>query len=103
MGIHEVAKQICVKWYHNSIPCIGLMILRRRLEDLLKLLQYGHHRYQQQNKGMGKKKKVAEYMKLVSKKDQLYFPRKHNREEDSVKKRRWKESGGVEIGKRKKL
>ena len=72
MGIHEVAKQIYAKWYHDSVPCIRLMTLRKRLElggpsEAASLWPS----WQQQKKGMGKKK-LAEYMELVSKKDQLY-------------------------------
>ena len=105
MGIHEVAKQIYAKWYHDSVPCIGLMTLRRRLDDLLKLVQEGHHRYQQLKKGGMGKKKVAEYMELVSKKDQLYdiFPRKPDGEEDGVKKRKVEEEWGVRMGRMEEL
>ena len=105
MGIIEVAKQIYAKWYRDSVPCIGLTTLRRRLDALLKLVQDGNHRYQQQKKGGMGKKKVAEYMELVSKKDQLFdiFPRKPNGEEDSVKKRKVEEEWGVRMGRMEEL
>ena len=101
-----MAKMIYAKWYHDSIPCISMSHLVKKLTNLLASVKEGYKRYQQQLKaGKGERKAVTEYKAMVYKKDELFdiLPRKPNGEEDWQRIRQVEDSWGVKMGKMEEI
>ena len=97
---------IYAKWYHDSIPCMSMSTLVKRLGSLLMAVVDDYKRYQQQLKaGKGELKVMAEYKSLVFKKDELFdiFPRKTNGEEDRERIKQVEQNWGIKMGKMEEL
>ena len=99
-GVAEVAKQVYAKWYHDSVTCITMKGLKKKLDNLLNQVKEGHKRYQQEGKESQKRKALVDYKEMVYKKDQLFdiFPRKANGEKDIARQKAVEKEWGVQMG-----
>ena len=61
MAIREVAKQICAKFYHDTVYCVSLNTIVRKANELKKLVIEGKKRAG--DKGKESHKFVIEYKK----------------------------------------
>ena len=97
---------IYAKWYHDSIPCISMSHLVKKLTNLWTAVKEGYKRYQQQLKaGKGERKAVMEYKAMVYRKDELFgiLPRKSNGEEDWQRIKQMEDSWGVRMGRMEEI
>ena len=70
MAVREVAKQIYAKYYHDTVFCVSLSTIQRRVEALRKQFSEGRKRYGQ--KGKENSKAVKEYKDLFDRKSELF-------------------------------
>eukprot|EP00058_Branchiostoma_floridae_P018115 XP_002603604.1 hypothetical protein BRAFLDRAFT_93148 [Branchiostoma floridae] len=70
MAVSEVAKQVYAKYYHDTVYCVSLSTIKRRVEALRKQFTEGRKRYGQ--KGKENSKAVNDYKELFERKGQLF-------------------------------
>ncbi|KAJ8400089.1 hypothetical protein AAFF_G00401280 [Aldrovandia affinis] len=70
MAVREAAKQIYAKYYHDTVFCMSLSTILRRVETFWKQFSEGRKRYGQ--KGKENSKAVKEYKELFDRKCELF-------------------------------
>ena len=91
MAIREVTKQIYAKYYHDTVYCVSLTTIQRRIDALWKKFNEGRKRYGQKGKEMSKA--VMDYQDLFQKKNELFDVYA----EDPVRQQKLQEEWGVSM------
>ena len=70
MAIRETAKQVSCKWYSDTVCCLPLRTIERRLEVIYKIFSEGKKRLQE--KGKENSPAAVKYRELSDNKDDLF-------------------------------
>ena len=68
-AIREVAKLVYAKWYHDTVFCVSLSSIVRKLENVWKIFREGRKRFSSGREGG---KALNDYRKIVEEADKLF-------------------------------
>ena len=68
MAVREVAKQVYAKYFHDTVFCVSVSTIERRVEKLRKTFSVGRMRYGES--GKEESKPVKEYKELFTKQNE---------------------------------
>lgn len=89
-AIVEVSKLVYAKWFHDTVYCITLQGIRKKMKKMWDIFREGRKRYQE---GKTKGKAIDQYTKLNHEIDQLFDIYTENRERrKTLEEREWKVS-----------
>ena len=68
MAVREVAKQVYAKYFHDTVFCVSVSTIQRRVEKLRKTFSVGRMRYDET--GKQESRAVKEYKELFTKQNE---------------------------------
>ena len=100
---NEVAKNVYAKYFHDTVYCVSLPTIARRVLDMWTTYHEGQKRLpdaeKREKKGKSKREVVVRYEYLVKRRDELFDVYAH----DEERKRQVEQEWGVKMGPREHL